>query len=93
MSPTPSLDPDGNLTVPPSKGAGRVTTLRGVVSEGVEAGCVILTSGGVVYELRGAPVRRLKSGQRVEVEGRVETEMLSVCQQGTIFTVTAVRSG
>jgi len=93
MSPTPSLDKDGNLTVPPSKGAGRLTTLRGVVGEGVEAGCTVLTSGGVVYDLHGAPVRSLKAGQRVEVDGRVEKEMLSTCQQGIFFTVTAARPG
>lgn len=68
-------------------------TLRGTVMEGVEAGCLVLTSGGVVYELHGGPARGLRSGQQVEVEGRVEKDMLSFCQQGTFFTVTAVRPG
>ena len=88
---TPSIDPDGDL-VTPTKPAG-LMTLRGTVTEGVEAGCLLLTSGGVVYQLQGSAARDLKAGQRVEVVGRVEEGMLSICQQGTIFTVTAVRPG
>jgi hypothetical protein len=90
-APTPSLDPGGDL-VTPTKGAG-LMTVRGTVSEGVEAGCLLLSSGGVVYQLQGAAARDLKAGQQVEVEGKVEQGMLSTCQQGTIFTVTAVRPG
>ena len=68
-------------------------TLQGTVTDGVEPGCLLLTSGGVVYQLQGVAAQSLRAGQRVEVDGRVEKDMLSTCQQGTIFTVTAVRPG
>lgn len=85
--------PDVSSSPAPLPSAGDVVTLRGTVTEGVEAGCLVLTSGGVVYTLTGPSVRELRPGQEVEVDGRVDEGMLSTCQQGKIFTVTAVRPG
>jgi hypothetical protein len=93
-TPTPSLSAVPSAVSPsPSSGAGELMTLRGTVTEGVEAGCLLLKSGAVSYLLQGPAARELKPGDRVEVDGRVAEGMLSICQQGTIFTVTAVRPG
>lgn len=68
-------------------------TLTGTVSAGVESGCLLLDSGGVTYQLHGAAVADLKPGDKVRVEGQVDPDAVSFCQQGTAFNVTKVHPG
>ncbi|MFD6680946.1 hypothetical protein [Micromonospora parva] len=72
----------GGPSTPPGVGA---TTLSGTVQGGVEPGCVLLDG----YLLLGGPRDVLTPGTRVEVTGRVEPGMMTTCQQGTPFVVTA----
>lgn len=63
------------------------TTLTGTVQGGVEPNCVLLDG----YLLVGGPRDVLTPGARVEVTGRAEPGMMTTCQQGTPFVVTAAR--
>ncbi|MEH0931911.1 hypothetical protein [Micromonospora sp. CPCC 205558] len=74
----------GGPSTPPGVGA---TTLSGTVQGGVEPGCVLLDG----YLLLGGPREVLTPGTRVEVTGRVEPGMMTTCQQGTPFVVTAAQ--
>ncbi|WP_030486724.1 hypothetical protein [Micromonospora chokoriensis] len=80
----PKTPKPGGPSTPPGVGA---TTLSGTVQSGVEPGCVLLDG----YLLLGGSPEVLTPGARVEVTGRVEPGMMTTCQQGTPFVVTAAR--
>jgi hypothetical protein len=94
--PTSPTEPPGDLSVRPTiagKKTGKKTTVRvaGTVSDGVEKGCMVLTSNGVVYLLiwpPGIPV----TGPEVEVEGTLRPDLMTTCQQGTPLVVDRVLS-
>lgn len=65
--------------------------VRGTVSEGVEPGCKVLTSKGVLYLLISRE-RTLVTGQQVELEGTVQPALITTCQQGTPLVVKRVLS-
>jgi hypothetical protein len=92
-SPVPSGSPVGGSN--PSEGGtvGPEVTIQGTVTAGVEIGCYILRSddGGFSYLLLGGDRNTIMAGGRVQVTGRPAPNMMSYCQQGTPFTVTAVR--
>ncbi|MET8549980.1 hypothetical protein ABZ356_05120 [Micromonospora zamorensis] len=81
---TPKPPKPGGPSTPPGVGA---TTLTGTVQGGVEPNCVLLDG----YLLVGGPRDVLTPGARVEVTGRAEPGMMTTCQQGTPFVVTAAR--
>jgi hypothetical protein len=66
--------------------------IRGTMIEGVEANCKIMRADdGTVYELVDLPPEYAQVGLRLEVRGRVETELMSICMQGTMFKVSSAR--
>jgi hypothetical protein len=71
--------PTEDLAVPPSVGAVTVRVV-GTVTAGVESGCLLLASGGTVYQLLGSVAAAV--GDRVEVVGSVRRDVLTTCQQG-----------
>jgi len=81
----------GQATPPPNRSPGELT-LTGQPEEGVEAGCLILRSGGQQYLLLGGDRQLLTSGRAVVVRGRPDPTMMTTCQQGTPFMVTEVRA-
>jgi hypothetical protein len=74
----------------PSSGRGRLMTVTGTVSAGVEAGCLLLTPDGASTQqallLIGA-VAGIKPGQRVTVRGAPLDHAVTTCQQGQPFQV------
>ena len=58
-------------------------TLRGCASAGVEAGCVMLEMGGVVYDITAAKPKP-EPGTFGTVTGST-SDKVSMCQQGTIL--------
>jgi hypothetical protein len=72
-------------TTEPAPPAGEVT-VTGTVSEGVEAGCLLLDG----YLLVGGDRDQLRPGARVAVTGRVDSGLLSTCQQGVPLVVASV---
>ena len=64
-------------------------TIRGTVSQGVEAGCTVLSADGEQYLLIGALGELPESGQ-VVLRGRVDRDQVSFCQQGVPFVVTEI---
>ena len=58
-------------------------TLTGVVTSGVEPGCILLNG----FLLIGGPRETLRAGAKVTVTGRIQVGLLSTCQQGTPFVV------
>jgi hypothetical protein len=75
---------------PPATGAPRELTITGELVSGVEAGCLLLATDTGEYLLFGEPVQQLQAGETVTLQGRVRTDMMSTCQQGTPFEVTEV---
>jgi len=73
---------------------GSTTTVQGTVTAGVENGCVVLVdaSGAVVANLQGWDLRAHPFSSQVEVTGTFEPDLMTTCQQGTPFEVTAVVS-
>jgi hypothetical protein len=97
-APSPSSSDVIDLPLPGSgKPVGGATeTITGMVSAGVEANCLLLSSGGTSHLLifkdpalrADAPV-----GKTVTVMGSSEPSMVSTCMQGTPFIVTSVKGG
>ena len=82
----------------PGAGSGAEVTLQGTVREGVEASCVVLQddNGTVLANLLGydAPefAAALTAGAKVEVTGSFLEGVMTTCQQGPPFEVTAVKA-
>lgn len=91
-SPSPSL-PSPEPPVPPVPSTPPVgtglTTLTGEVTEGVEAGCMLLRTSSGDYLLLGE-TDELRYGQTATVRGRAQPDLATICQQGTPFQVTEV---
>ncbi len=93
-SPTPKPsgfveDLPGPLPMPTRKGSTR--TLTGMVSDGVEAGCLVLTTDEGLFQLLGPGRVGLRAGMRVAVDGAVQTDLATTCQQGMPFAVSSYR--
>jgi hypothetical protein len=90
--PSAPTGPPENFPVPPNKGAKHSTVrVKGTVSDGVESGCTLLTSKGVVYQLlwpEGTPF----TGTEIEVEGTIAPDRMTTCQQGTPLVVQRIIS-
>ena len=81
----PSLQPR-----PSGKSKPSGFTVRGRVAVGVEPRCLILNAErGGVYQLVGGDRSVLRPGQRVEVTGTLDPNMITTCQQGTPLKVSA----
>jgi hypothetical protein len=70
------------MSTPPGVGEVSVT---GTVEAGVEAGCLLLEG----YLLLDGDPAVIQPGRRVRVTGRVNTDIMSYCQQGTPLMVTS----
>jgi len=91
---TPSPPPEPTFSpkpLPTSKPSSSPATLRGRVEEGVEAGCLMLNDGGMLYQLVGGDRSLLRPGRTVEVTGTVEPDLATTCQQGRPFVVRQTR--
>jgi hypothetical protein len=91
MPATPT-GPPGEFTWPPTK-AGKQSTVRvrGTLSDGVEQGCTLLTSQGVVYLLLWGD-KTPPTGAEIEVEGTIKSDLMTTCQQGTPLVVHRILS-
>jgi hypothetical protein len=75
-------------------GASGAMTITGTVTAGVEPNCLLLTGDRDAHLLLfdDESVRsQAKVGTRLTVTGRAEPDMMTTCQQGIPFLVTAVR--
>ncbi|WP_030157073.1 hypothetical protein [Glycomyces sp. NRRL B-16210] len=83
---TPYLDP--SLGEPSKSGSSSQTTITGTVESGVEAGCLVLEHEGTVYGIYGRfDSSVVFAGAKVTLHGKVDTGMMTTCQQGTPFVV------
>jgi hypothetical protein len=92
FSPKPKPKPNPNPK-PTGKPGRAVVTVRGTVSTGVEAGCLMLTANGTAYQLVGGDRSALRAGRTVEVVGEVQPELATTCQQGTPLLVRQIKIG
>jgi len=91
----PSTPTRATIPLPPAPtdlptADGRPVTIDGVIEEGVEPGCKVLTAGTVTYLLLGAGAE-VPAGVPVRVEGVLAPGVLTTCQQGTPLRVTDVQ--
>lgn len=92
--PTPSAAPtpvDPSLDPSVKSPEGTPTTVTGVLSEGVEAGCVLLEAQGRTLLLLGLPRDSAAIGSRVQVRGRLIRDVATTCQQGIPLQVSSIR--
>jgi hypothetical protein len=71
-------------------------TITGTVAAGIEPNCLLLQSDGVSHLLVfDDPAMRSDAavGRKITLVGRSEPSMMSTCQQGVPFIVSAVRAG
>ncbi|HEX9999078.1 MAG TPA: hypothetical protein VGB74_01380 [Actinoplanes sp.] len=101
-APSPSSSVVIDLPLPstePSSGKPAVTgadTITGTVTAGVEPNCLLLQHNGVNHLLVfDDPAMRADAavGEKITLVGRSEPSMMSTCQQGVPFIVSAVRAG
>ena len=97
-APAPSAPPASSAPPAPTEesapvkpSAGSTTTLTGTIAAGVEPNCLLLDKHLLIIN---DPAQRAaaKPGATVTVTGRVEQGMMTTCQQGTPFVVTALRA-
>lgn len=69
--------------------SGKPVTVEGIVEQGVEPGCKVLTTGSTSYLILGG--EDVPTGVPVRVEGVLQPGVLSTCQQGTPLRVTDVQ--
>ena len=93
VSAPPTPRPDiSDLTVP-AKPAGKVQTISGTVTAGVEPRCLLLQDTQGLYQLLfHDPALRSKApvGATVTLTGTANPGQMSTCQQGVPFVVTSV---
>lgn len=89
-SPTPPGSPPVVVPPPPRSDQPGLTTLTGEVFAGVEAGCMLLSTGSGDYLLFGEAASQLPMGRTVTVRGQVRADLATTCQQGTPFEVSEV---
>ena len=92
-SSSPDLPTSSDLPVPSKgaePGAAGAQTITGTVTKGVEPGCLLVADHLLIFD--DAALKAVaKEGASVVVTGRAEPGMMTTCQQGTPFVVTAVR--
>ncbi|ASW56675.1 hypothetical protein [Plantactinospora sp. KBS50] len=67
---------------------GARVTITGTIAPGVEGNCLLLNG----YLLVGGPRDVLKPGASVSVDGQVQPDMVTTCQQGTPLVVESARA-
>ena len=97
--PAPS-DPTSTATAPPPRPTAPEpttagTTITGVVGDGVETGCLTLTTTGSTRTtwLLVGQTAGVTAGDRVTVRGSPAPDLATRCQQGTPFVVETVEPG
>jgi hypothetical protein len=83
----PTTSP-GSVTTPTGPAGG--VTVTGTVTPGVEGNCLLLAAKGGPYLLVGGDRSKLTPGARVAVTGRVDRDLLSICQQGVPMLVASI---
>lgn len=92
---TPTTEPAPTDPTLPGKPSGTSQALTGVVSDGVENGCLVLTTTSGqqgTWQLVGSTAD-IRTGDRVTVRGSPAPDLATRCQQGTPFVVEAVEPG
>jgi hypothetical protein len=87
LRPSPPLAKSSPPRTPASPQPPQVRTLTGTVGAGVEPNCVLLDG----FLLVGGPRDLLRPGARVTVTGRVRSDLMTTCQQGTPFAVESAK--
>jgi hypothetical protein len=87
--------PSSAIPLPPAPtdlptASGRPVSIDGVIEDGVEPGCKVLTAGGSSYLLLGGGAD-VPTGVPVRVQGVLTPGVLTTCQQGTPLRVTNVQ--
>ncbi|MFI5491677.1 hypothetical protein [Actinoplanes sp. NPDC051859] len=66
-------------------------TITGTITAGVEPNCLLIDDNLLIFDQESVR-NTAKVGTKVTVTGRSEPGMMSTCQQGTPFMVTAIRA-
>jgi hypothetical protein len=89
---SPTSTPVEDLTVT-SSGPGAAIEVRGTITEGVEAGCLVFSPENATTDGSWVLVGNtagLEAGQTVTLRGTPAPEVITTCQQGTPFRVESV---
>jgi hypothetical protein len=91
-APSAAPTPSGGVHPGPTGipiGKGMPISVDGIIENGVEPGCKVLTTGSTMYLILGG--KDVPTGVPVRVEGVLQPGVLSTCQQGTPLRVTSVK--
>ncbi|MET7397695.1 hypothetical protein ABZS66_29830 [Dactylosporangium sp. NPDC005572] len=80
-------------SVVPAESLSGTITVTGEVKDGVEAGCVLLSTADKTYLLLGGDRSKYRGGTRLTVTGVLQPGMASTCQQGTPLQVVSIKEG
>ncbi|MFD8499878.1 hypothetical protein [Amycolatopsis sp. NPDC059657] len=83
----PAPSPSQTSAPLPATSPPAVITVTGTIIEGVEPGCLVLTTGSALYLLIGGARAALVPGRTATVRGRPRPGLATTCQQGVPFEV------
>jgi hypothetical protein len=79
--------PSQTRTSPTTVTSAGDVNVQGVVVAGVEAGCLLLETGGETYLLLNADPAVVVPGQRVVIRGQPQPGTATTCMQGTPLVI------
>jgi hypothetical protein len=91
--PSPSFPRPPGASPKPPIGDGYPITVTGVISSGVEAGCLLIGSGNLQWLLIGGDPRILQPGAKVTVVGVPAGQSSTTCMQGKPLMVQRASRG
>jgi len=94
--PQPTVLPDELQEPLPPPGGGKAAagqSISGTVVEGVEAGCLLLSTPDGDYLLLGGDRSVVRAGATLTVRGRADRSVMTTCQQGVPFKVVSATAG
>ncbi|MEV0458885.1 DUF5818 domain-containing protein [Catellatospora methionotrophica] len=83
--PKPSMSPQ----IPPPAKDGEVISVTGLVERvELEGGCTVLRAdSGTTYQLMGGDPKVVKPGATLRIQGRLRSDIMTICQMGPVLEV------
>ncbi|GAA2381376.1 hypothetical protein Cme02nite_51890 [Catellatospora methionotrophica] len=75
--------------IPPPAKDGEVISVTGLVERvELEGGCTVLRAdSGTTYQLMGGDPKVVKPGATLRIQGRLRSDIMTICQMGPVLEV------
>lgn len=84
----PAIPPPTGRQTP---GQGEMILVGDVEMVEIEGGCLVLRVGSTMYQLFGGDPQVVRAGRRLQVRGRVRSDIVTICQVGPVLEVLEAR--